>query len=141
MLNIKKGTYEFITFVKSTCIMIKKILFSLIVLVIASCTNLDERHVFNYTITGTAEKISDFYVVMGPGIEYERGEEEELPIDIKHDVYGTDLKYVLQVEHTDLNADVTIKVIIDDVVIEEKSEFELVDGVPTMRIEGVFDGD
>lgn len=120
--------------------MIKRFLFSAIVLAVTACTNLDERHVFNYKIIGTAGSVDNFYVVMGPGIEFDSDGAEDLPIDISHDVYGTDLQYILEVKNADPNADVTLQVFIDKELIEEKSEFVNINGVPTIRIEGVFSG-
>lgn len=112
--------------------------FILISVTILSCSNLDDRHVFNYKITGTAEKVSSMKVVMGPGIDYDSEAEIILPVDIVHDVYGDNLNYLLEISHSDVNADVKLEVFIDDELIEEKSQFTTLDAVNTISIEGVF---
>ena len=121
--------------------MFKYLSFIIISVTVLSCTNLDDRHVFNYKITGTAEKVSSMKVVMGPGIDYDSEGEINLPVDIEHDVYGDDLNYLLEISHLDVNADVKLEVFIDDELIEEKSQFTTIDGVNTISIKGVFSED
>lgn len=121
--------------------MFKYLFFAIISVFILSCTNLDNRHVFNYKITGTAEKVSSMKVIMGPGIDYDSEGEINLPVDIVHDVYGDNLIYLFEISHSDVNADVKLEVYIDDELIEEKSQFTTIDGVNVISIEGVFSED
>lgn len=114
----------------------------LITFIIIGCTNLDERHVFNYKIEGAAEYVDDIHVVMGPGIDWRANEKIILPLDISHDIYGTQLDYRFEAEHSDSSADVTIKVFIDGDLIEEKSDFVFDSKTSTYKIviSGVFEG-
>ena len=81
-------------------------------LLILGCTNLDERHVFNYKIEGSAEFVDDIYVVMGPGIDWRANEQVNLPLDISHDIYGNELDYGFEAMSSDSSADVTLKIFI-----------------------------
>jgi len=109
-------------------------------LLILGCTNLDERHVFNYKIEGTAEYVDDIYVVMGPGIDWRANEQVTLPLDISHDIYGTELDYGFEAESSDSSADVILKVFIDGELIEEQSEFlfDSASSTYSIKIFGVF---
>lgn len=118
--------------------MLKKFALISSVLIVFGCTNLDERHVFNYKIEGTAEYVDDMHVVMGPGLDWTSGEEVELPVDISHDIYGSELEYVFEADHSDPNADITLKIYIDDKLIEEKSEFSSAGTTNRISISGVF---
>ncbi|MBI33991.1 MAG: hypothetical protein CMP67_01335 [Flavobacteriales bacterium] len=104
------------------------------------CTNLDERHVFNYKIEGSADHVDDVYVIMGPGLEWRANQKIELPLDISHDIYGTELDYLLEATHSDSTADVTLKVYIDGELIEEDSVFvyDSLSLTNRIRISGVF---
>lgn len=107
---------------------------------IFGCTNLHERHVFNYKIEGTAEYVDDIRVVMGPGIDWTANERVILPLEISHDIYGSELDYGFEVEHADSSADISLKVFIDGELIEENSEFSYDSITSTYRIKifGVF---
>ena len=109
-------------------------------LLIWGCTNLDERHVFNYKIEGTAEYVDDIHVIMGPGLNWKSNEQVKLPVDISHDIYGSELEYKFEVEHSDSTVDVTLKVFIDGELIEEQSKFTFDSLTSTNRItiSGVF---
>tara|TARA_B100001769_G_C21882719_1_gene477281 strand:- start:77 stop:448 length:372 start_codon:yes stop_codon:yes gene_type:complete len=109
-------------------------------LLIWGCTNLDERHVFNYKIEGTAEYVDDIHVVMGPGIDWRANEQVTLPLDISHDIYGNELDYGFEAEHSDSSADVILKVFIDGELVEEKSDFLFDSKTSTysIKIFGVF---
>jgi len=121
--------------------MLKKLTLFSAVILLFGCTNLDERHVFNYKIEGTAEHIDDMHVVMGPGLDWRANEQVELPVDISHDIYGSELEYVFEADHSDPNADITLKVYIDEKLIEEKSEFTSVDGTNRITISGTYKAD
>jgi hypothetical protein len=112
----------------------------LFTLLILACTNLDERHVFNYKIEGTAEYVDDIHVVMGPGIDWRANEQVNLPLDISHDIYGTELDYGFEAECSDSSADVVLKVFIDGELIEEKSDFlfDSKSSTYSIKIFGVF---
>tara|TARA_B100000683_G_scaffold44423_2_gene40387 strand:+ start:14425 stop:14793 length:369 start_codon:yes stop_codon:yes gene_type:complete len=105
---------------------------------LVGCSNLDERHVFEYTIEGSAEYVEDMHTIMGPGLDWRANDTVRIPLEIKHEVYGSELEYKFEVEHSDINADVTIKVFIDEELIDEKSEFEPLDGTNKIIISGTF---
>ena len=90
---------------------------------ILGCTNLDERHVFNFKIEGAADYVDDIHVVMGPGIDWRADEQVTLPLDISHDIYGTELDYSFEAEYSDSSAGIVLQVLIDGELIEEKSDF------------------
>jgi hypothetical protein len=102
------------------------------------CSNLDERHVFKYTIGGTAEYVENMRTVMGPGLDWSSNDTVDIPLEITHDVYGEQLDYKFEVEHSDSNANVIIKVFIDDELMDEKSVFKPVNGTNKIIISGVF---
>lgn len=121
--------------------MLKKFtLFSAAILMLG-CTNLDERHVFNYKIEGTVEHVEDMHVVMGPGLDWRANENVELPVDISHDIYGDELEYVFEAFHSDPNADFTIQVFIDDKLIEQKSELTSNGTTNSVKISGLYKRD
>lgn len=118
--------------------MCRSIFFFGLVLSLLGCTNLDDKHDFRYEISGAAVKVDNMHVKMGPGVDFNSNGEVDLPVSITHEIYGENLIYFFEVEHTDQNADVNLKVFIDDVLITENNTFVKVDGVPTITIEGVF---
>ncbi len=118
--------------------MLRNLLVYSICLLLFSCTNLDERHVFNYTIEGTAEFVDNIHVVMGPGIDWTSSDRVDLPVDISHDIYGTELEYVFEANHSDPNADITLRIYIDGKLTEEKSEFSSVESTNRISISGIF---
>ena len=67
-------------------------------------------------------------------------EQVKLPVDISHDIYGSELEYKFEVEHSDSTVDVTLKVFIDGELIEEQSKFAFDSLTSTNRItiSGVF---
>ena len=120
--------------------MMRSVFILFISLTLLGCTNLDERHVFNYKIEGSADYVDDMHVIMGPGLDWRANEQVNLPVDISHDIYGTELEYKFEAEHSDSSADVTLKVFIDGQLIEEKSKFVFDSLTATNRItiSGVF---
>lgn len=116
-------------------------LISFLLITLLGCSDLDDFHNFNYKIEGTAEKVDNMFVIMGPGIRWNSGEAVDLPIDIEHDVNGNNLDYEFEVTSADPNRDVTIKVFIDDNLIEEKSEWVQSGSIYKMTISGVFAGE
>lgn len=120
--------------------MMRSIFILFISLTLLGCTNLEERHVFNYTIEGTADYVDDIHVIMGPGLNWKSNEQVKLPVDISHDIYGSELEYKFEVEHSDSTVDVTLKVFIDGELIEEQSKFAFDSLTSTNRItiSGVF---
>ncbi len=105
---------------------------------IFGCTNLDERHIFNYKIEGNADHVDNIHVIMGPGIDWTANREISIPYDISHDIYGTELDYVFEAFNLDTNVDVTLKVFIDGELIEEKSDFSPFGETYRIGISGVF---
>lgn len=120
--------------------MLRSIFILVLCISLLGCTNLDERHVFNYTIEGTAEYVDDIHVIMGPGLNWRSNEQVSLPLDISHDIYGTELEYKFEAEHSDSSADITLKVFIDGELIEEKSKFvfDSLRSTNLITISGVF---
>lgn len=118
--------------------MFKYLTIFLLTLLFFGCSNLDERHVFKYIIGGTAEYVEDLHTIMGPGLDWSANDTVKIPLEIMHDVYGDELYYKLEVEHSDTNANVVIKVFIDEELIEEKREFEPVGGTNKIVISGTF---
>lgn len=112
--------------------------FVAVLLIIFSCTNLDERHVFEYKIEGTADHVDNMHTVMGPGLDWSANEEISLPVHITHEVYGTELDYMFKVESADANADVKIMVIIDGDLIGIDSVFVPDGSTNSITISGVF---
>ena len=41
------------------------------------------------------------FIVMGPGIDWRANEQVTLPLDISHDIYGNELDYGFEAEHSD----------------------------------------
>ncbi len=121
--------------------MLRNLAILITTLFVASCTNLDDRHVFNYKIEGSAEFVDDMHVVMGPGLDWRAGEQIDLPVDITHEIFGQELVYKFEADHSNPNADVNLQVYIDGELIEEKSEFTSVDGTNRITISGTFIGD
>tara|TARA_B100000767_G_C19593353_1_gene462385 strand:+ start:304 stop:669 length:366 start_codon:yes stop_codon:yes gene_type:complete len=121
--------------------MIRNLLIFSFCLLLFSCTNLDERHVFNYTIEGTAEFVDNIHVVMGPGIDWTSSDKVDLPVDISHDIYGTELEYVFEANHSDASVDITLRIYIDGKLIEEKSEFSSIESTNRISISGIFKDD
>lgn len=121
--------------------MLKQLFTGFILCTLLGCSDLDDFHNFNYKIEGSAEKVDNMFVIMGPGIRWDSGEAVDLPIDIEHDVNGNNLDYEFEVTSADPNRDVTIKVYIDDVLIEEKSEWVESGSSYKMTISGVFSGE
>ncbi len=120
--------------------MLRSIFILVLCILLLGCTNLDERHEFNYTIEGTIEYIDDIHVIMGPGLDWRANEKVSLPLDISHDIYGTELEYKFEAEHSDSTADVTLKVFIDGELIEENSKFvfDSLKSTNLITISGVF---
>ena len=120
--------------------MLRSIFILVLCISFLGCTNLDERHVFNYTIEGTAEYVDDIHVIMGPGLDWRANEQVSLPLDISHDIYGTELEYKFEAEHSDSTAEITLKVFIDGELIEEKSKFvfDSLKSTNLITISGVF---
>ena len=120
--------------------MLRSIFILVLCISLLGCTNLDERHVFNYTIEGTAEYVDDIHVIMGPGLDWRANEQVSLPLDISHDIYGTELEYKFEAEHSDSTAEITLKVFIDGELIEEKSKFvfDSLKSTNLITISGVF---
>ena len=120
--------------------MLRSIFILVLCISLLGCTNLDERHVFNYTIEGTAEYVDDIHVIMGPGLDWRANEEVSLPLNISHDIYGTELEYKFEAEHSDSTAEITLKVFIDGELIEEKSKFvfDSLKSTNLITISGVF---
>lgn len=102
------------------------------------CTNLDDRHVFKYTIEGSANSVDNMHVKMGPGVNFNSEDTVYLPVEIKHEVYGEDLIYFFEVENSDANANVYLKVFIDEVLIKEDSVFDVSGDTPKITIEGYY---
>ena len=94
-------------------------------------------HVFKYTIDGTAEYVEDMHTIMGP-LDWTANENVKIPLEIIHDVYGNEIAYKFEVEHSDSTADVTIRVFIDDELIDEKNQFQPIDGTNKIVISGTF---
>ena len=101
------------------------------------CSNLDERHVFKYTIDGTAEYVEDMHIIMGP-LDWRSNENVTIPREIIHEVFGNEIAYKFEVEHSDSSADVTIRVFIDEELIDEKNQFQPLDGTNKIVISGTF---
>ncbi len=120
--------------------MLRSIFILVLCISLLGCTNLDERHVFNYTIEGTAEYVDDIHVIMGPGLDWRANEQVSLPLDISHDIYGKELEYKFEAEHSDSTAEITLKVFIDGELIEEKSKFvfDSLKSTNLITISGVF---
>ncbi len=120
--------------------MLRSIFILVLCISLLGCTNLDERHVFNYTIEGTAEYVDDIHVIMGPGLDWRANEQVILPLDISHDIYGTELEYKFEAEHSDSTAEITLRVFIDGELIEEKSKFvfDSLKSTNLITISGVF---
>ena len=120
--------------------MIKRVFIVFLGLTVLGCTNLDERHVFNYKIEGGAEYVDDIHVVMGPGLNWRSNAQVKLPVDISHDIYGSELEYKFEAEHSDSTVDITLKVFIDGELIEEQSKFSFDSLMSTNRISisGIF---
>ena len=120
--------------------MLRSIFILVLCISLLGCTNLDERHVFNYTIEGTAEYVDDIHVIMGPGLDWRANEQVSLPLDISHDIYGTELEYKFEAEHSDSTAEITLRVFIDGELIEEKSKFvfDSLKSTNLITISGVF---
>lgn len=117
--------------------MSKYFTFFILSLFVLGCSNLDERHVFKYTIDGTAEYVEDMHTIMGP-LDWRANENVKIPLEITHDVYGNEITYKFEVEHSDSSADVTIRVFIDEELIDEKNEFQQMDGTNKIVISGIF---
>ena len=120
--------------------MLRSIFILVLCISLLGCTNLDERHVFNYTIEGTAEYVDDIHVIMGPGLDWRANEQVSLPLDISHDIYGTELEYKFEAEHSDSTAEITLNVFIAGELIEEKSKFvfDSLKSTNLITISGVF---
>ena len=120
--------------------MLRSIFILVLCISLLGCTNLDERHVFNYTIEGTAEYVDDIHVIMGPELIWRSKDKVNLPLDISHDIYGTELEYKFEAEHSDSTVDMTLKVFIDGELIEEKSKFifDSLKSTNRISISGVF---
>lgn len=118
--------------------MFKKLILFTVLLSVLGCTDLDDRHVFNFKITGAADSVDNMRVKMGPGVDFDSEGKVSLPVDISHDVYGNDLIYFFEILNSDENEDINLTVIIDGKVIEEKSEFDVSGTQPKITIEGIF---
>lgn len=117
--------------------MLARLLFLGFSFVLLGCTNLDDRHVFRFTIEGGAESVDNMKVKMGPGVNFDSGDTVYLPVEISHDVYGDDLLYFFEVENSNPSADVKLRVYIDEVLIAVDSTFTTSGDVPKITIEGV----
>lgn len=115
-----------------------RILFFGLMLSLLGCTNLDDKHDFRFEIEGAATHVDNMHVKMGPGVDFNSEGKVELPVSITHEIYGESLIYLFEVEHADQNADVTLKVFIDDELVEESNTFIISDGVPIITIEGLY---
>lgn len=104
-----------------------------------SCTNLDERHLFEYVISGSGT-IEDLYGEMGPGIQFNIDDHDldEQDFLIHHEVYGTELEYHMECVQATSNSDVKIEVYIDEELIAVDSVFESTSGRPKLEVSGVF---
>lgn len=109
-----------------------------VIIIAFGCTNLDERHVFEYKIDGTAEYVDDMHTIMGPGLDWRANEQVTLPVHIEHEIFGSELDYKFEVESADPTADVKISVIIDGNLIGIDSVFVPNGSTNTITIEGVF---
>lgn len=118
--------------------MSRVISFLAVLFIFAGCTNLDERHVFEYKIDGDAEYVDDMHTIMGPGLNWKSNEQVSLPVHITHDVYGSELDYKFEVEHSNPDENVIIQVIIDGDLIGIDSVFVPNGSTNTITISGVF---
>ena len=120
--------------------MLRSVFILFLSIILLGCTNLDERHVFNYTIDGTSEYVDEIHVIMGSGLIWRSKDKVNLPLDISHDIYGTELEYKFEAEHSDSTVDMTLKVFIDGELIEEKSKFifDSLKSTNRISISGVF---
>ena len=116
----------------------KIVAFLSVVIIAFGCTNLDERHVFEYKINGTAEYVDDMHTIMGPGLDWRAGEQVSLPVHIEHEIFGSELSYKFEVESNNPTADVKISVVIDGDLIAVDSVFVPNGTTNTITIEGVF---
>jgi hypothetical protein len=105
---------------------------------ILSCTNLDDKHDFRFEIDGAANSVDNMRVKMGPGVDFDSEGTVEIPLSITHEIYGEDLVYFFEIQNLDQNADVNLKVFIDDVLIEDNNTFDLSGVIPTIKIEGIY---
>lgn len=109
-------------------------------ILLTSCTNLDERHVFKYLLFGEEGKGIKMSGRMGPGIEFSLEEVtfEDKPFMVDHEVYGNELEYFFEVKSNNPDADMHIQVFIDDILIEHDSIFDTSTTPPFLRISGIF---
>ena len=102
------------------------------------CTNLDDKHVFRFEIDGSAKSVDNMIVKMGPGIDFDSKGKVLLPVSITHELYGEDLIYFFEIENSDKTENISLKVFIDDQLIEENDTFDLTGSVPTIIISGIY---
>ena len=114
------------------------ILFVCLMVSVLSCTNLDDKHVFRYEIDGAANTVDNMRVKMGPGVDFDSKGEVDLPVSITHDIYGDDLIYFFEIENLDQNADINLKVFVDDQLIEANNTFDLTGSIPKITISGIY---
>lgn len=118
--------------------MINRLLFLGISILLFGCTNLEDRHVFKFTIEGSAEEVDNMRVKMGPGVDFNSAGSVDVPVEISHEVYGEDLVYFFEVENSDPTANVKLSVFIDDALIAVDSTFDVSGDVPVIVIEGIY---
>tara|TARA_B110000211_G_C13991155_1_gene514075 strand:- start:326 stop:682 length:357 start_codon:yes stop_codon:yes gene_type:complete len=118
--------------------MCRVILFICLIGSVLSCTNLDDKHSFRYEIDGAATTVDNMRVKMGPGVDFDSEGEVDLPVNITHEIYGEDLVYFFEIENADQNADINLKVFIDDQLIEANNTFDLTGSIPTITISGIY---
>ena len=116
----------------------RRLLFFCLIVFFLGCTNLDNKHIFRYEIDGAATSVDNMHVKMGPGVDFDSQGKVDLPVSITHEIYGEDLIYFLEIQNADQNADVNLKVFIDDQLIEENNIFDTTGTVPVITISGVY---
>jgi hypothetical protein len=117
--------------------MYKRILFFSLILLLG-CTDTDDKHEFRFEITGTATQVDNMRVKMGPGVDFNSEGKVELPVSIIHEIYGNNLIYLFEIEHFDKNSDVTLKVFVDDELVEENNTFVETENFAVITIKGVY---
>ena len=118
--------------------MCRIVLFICLVASVLGCTNLDDQHSFKFEIDGAATSVDNMHVEMGPGVDFDSEGQVSLPVSITHEIYGEDLVYFFEIENLDQNADINLKVFIDDELIEDNNTFDLSGAIPTITISGIY---
>jgi hypothetical protein len=110
---------------------------SLFAFLLACTTENKNKHIFHYVITGNSTKAFNLYGKMGPGIEFS-SPSVDIPFEVSHEVYGTELEYELRITDTDNSHKYDVQIYVDDKLINHNDTFDNSYNPARVGVKGTF---